>query len=334
LSILALHTSDFPTEISSGNDANHSVINKFGLNEALTNGVGEDIWDLGGNFVPATIADQCLINSTAGAADSGTVLSSGIATNGNSTTLLDSSADFTGDGVVVGDFLVNDSEVSHGVITRVTSNELEVSPRMAIGPRNLAGKEIRAGHSYRVVTPGGSSGSMILVQGLNQNWEAVSEYVVLDGLNDVQTVNSYLRIHRMVLVQAGALTTNAGVIVARNVASGSISMAAINTTRSQTLMAIFTIPKDHVGIMTHYYASLANNQSGDADVVLWSQPFGEPLQIKNYQTLKGDGTSTLNTHPKFGMAFAERTLIKVRVIAGAVNMAAAAGFDILLYRVR
>ena len=101
---------------------------KFGRNSDIDTGTTpEDIWEGQGIYtgMNATANEDIAISSSS-ANDSGTVVSSGTATGGNTSTLTDTGATFVTDGVAVGDLLVNDTQGSHGVVASLTETVITV----------------------------------------------------------------------------------------------------------------------------------------------------------------------------------------------------------------
>jgi hypothetical protein len=198
---------DFSLEVAKGNIPNTSFMEKFGENSDIDTGAFEVVWDAGGPYVPPTIARIHNVASD-NAADTGTVLSSGTATGGSITTLEDTGATFITDTVAVGDLVLNDENVELGRVTEVTSETLltmaggmrdpnsgllgtiETASPMQAGVRNVSGD------AYRVVTDASTGASVFHIRGLLSTFLEVDEFVILNGVSNVATVNSYIRQYR------------------------------------------------------------------------------------------------------------------------------------------
>ena len=137
--------------IAHGHIPTQRAVHKYGRNSDLTNGGGfEAIWNGGGDYTGhnPTVAETLEVFSGS-AQDVGTVLSSGTATEGTPTTLVDLAATFVSDGVAVGDIVLNDTQADNGMITAVTQVTITVL-QMDDATTFISGD------AYRVVTKGGT----------------------------------------------------------------------------------------------------------------------------------------------------------------------------------
>jgi hypothetical protein len=75
----------------------------------------------------------------------------------------------------------------------------------------------------------------ITVNGLDANYNAISESVTLNGTNNVNTVNSYLRINSLITNSGNAV----GTVTAKN---GGTTYAQINIGFGRSLMSVYTVP--------------------------------------------------------------------------------------------
>ena len=115
-----LHYRDFLLEVAKGNVPKHSLVHKFGRNSDIDAGF-EAIWNGGADYTGHDcIVAETLETFSGAAADAGTVLSSGTATGGSATTLVDSAATFATDTVAAGDVVINDTQLDHGIVTSLT----------------------------------------------------------------------------------------------------------------------------------------------------------------------------------------------------------------------
>ena len=254
------YTTDFFMEVAKGNIPGHSLVAKFGEVLDLPNtGVFEDVWDAGGNYAPPTQARIHNVASTGPSAanDTGTVLSSGTATGGSLTTLVDSTATFVTDTVAVGDAVLNDTNVEIAAVTEVTSETtLTFLGSMRSPSSGLFGFANKAGDAYRIVT-NASTGASVFHIGLSLDASFLDqeEFIVLNGASNVATVGSYIRQSRARVFGPGT-TGAAGDITSTAVDDGTVSMQILGS-NNQTLMAIYTVPANKIGYIVKWWGSMS-----------------------------------------------------------------------------
>ena len=180
---------DFYTEVSNGHVPGYRIVHMYGKNPDIDIASGfEVIWNGGGPYTgfDATAAEVIEVFSSS-AADAGTLVSSGTSTGGSVTTIIDTGATFVTDGVAVGDSVINDTNLDHGVITAVTETQLTV---FVMEHETTNG----ASQTYRVVTPASTGASFIELNNLlDANYVETMEYVIFNGVTGVDTVGSYIR---------------------------------------------------------------------------------------------------------------------------------------------
>jgi len=129
----------------------------------------------------------------------------------------------------------------------------------------------------------------VSLQGLNENWEEITETVTLNGTTAVATSNLFIRIFRMRIETAGSNGTNIGVITADSQAEV-LTAAQISAGKGQTNMALYTIPKGHRGFLKRWYVSLLRATGTNAtavDVDIFRRSFGgawrstQPIGFQN-----------------------------------------------------
>lgn len=130
----------------------------------------------------------------------------------------------------------------------------------------------------------------ILIQGLDTNYVAISENVVLNGTTPVTTTKSYLRINSM-QVSVGSATNPAGTVTLKDLTNTTV-YAQINPGVGRTQAAIYTVPAgytyylERVNIYTslngNNYAMYQNKTISAAGVVLLTQqaPFATSYEAK------------------------------------------------------
>lgn len=149
------------------------------------------------------------------------------------------------------------------------------------------------------------SGTTILIQGLDANYDQISESVALTGTTVAITTKSFLRINSM-SVSAGVPT---GTITLKNLAD-SVTYAQINPTIGRTQMSIYTVPAGYTFYLSRVDAyTSANGSSAD-----W-------VQYRNVQTLsngvvtltqQAPFTNTYHSQRVMPRAFTEKTDIQLQ----------------------
>ena len=180
----------------------------------------------------------------------------------------------------------------------------------------------------------GIGAKKIQIYGLT-DWDSdeISEIIEMDGTTNVSTVNSYIIIYRMKVIQYGALGPNVGVITATN-AAGSIVTAQINANQGQTQMAIYGIPSTKTAYLTNWYASVHNRTSSTATTQLLycTDPVGNASRflVKETRGLCSDGTSSGVWEKNPYLSLEGPGILKINAIASAADQDMGAGFDLIL----
>jgi hypothetical protein len=100
----------------------------------------------------------------------------------------------------------------------------------------------------------------VQINGLDTDWNLISETVTLNGTANVTTVNSYLRINNMVMITpATGQTSNVGTITLKNT-SGTVTYAQITIGYGRTAMSIYSVPSGYT-----LWVSNINIFSGDGN---------------------------------------------------------------------
>ena len=85
-----------------------------------------------------------------------------------------------------------------------------------------------------------ASPAKVTINGLDANWNAISEVVTLNGTTGVTTVNQYLRINSVVmLTPATGQSSNVGTITVKN---GTTTYGQINATLGRSQMTVYSVP--------------------------------------------------------------------------------------------
>jgi len=92
-------------------------------------------------------------------------------------------------------------------------------------------------------TPANDNGVQVTLEGLDGNYEALSETVTLAGLGTATTQNTFLRIHRAYIANGQAPGDD--ILIEYN----SVTYAQITYDYNQTLMAVYTVPAGYTAYL-------------------------------------------------------------------------------------
>ena len=182
-------------------------------------------------------------------------------------------------------------------------------------------------------TAAGTGARTITINGLDANYDEISESVTLNGQTAVNTTQSFLRVFRMIVNTAGSGNQNAGVIYAGTgtVTSGvpANKYGTIAVGDNQTLMCFWTVPRGYTAYLYQVDISMNTevaNKYGTVSLV--ARPNGGVFNVKDKFALSQDIIHQEFKHP---IKFAEKTDLEVRAIASSsnANLAVSAGLDIV-----
>jgi hypothetical protein len=165
------------------------------------------------------------------------------------------------------------------------------------------------------------NGITIFIQGLDANYNEISETVTLDDTDSagaVQTTQQFLRIFR------AYNSSNTDLIGDVTISNGGTTYAKIFADAQQTQMAVYTIPNNKKGYLVTGNISVEKNQ-----------PVVAQLMIRKYGgVLRSAGVVSTFGVPfqrkwEFPPLLEPRTDIEIRAKAGATT-SIAAGFEIIL----
>lgn len=185
----------------------------------------------------------------------------------------------------------------------------------------------------------GTGARKIQVEGLDGNFQYQSEIVNMNGTGIVDTANTYIRMFRAKVVEAGSSGVNEGAISGLSVSGTPIlaTQVSILANQGQSLMAIYTVPAGRVAYMTNFGVSLnrASIAAGAMmDVSLRARDntlTGTPVNIKHTVNMAVDGTSVTEVRFNPYNRFTEKTDLWLRVDSVTDNNTGVSGwFDLIL----
>jgi len=172
------------------------------------------------------------------------------------------------------------------------------------------------------ISTSGSDTAVLSIEGLDANYNELTESVTLTGTSAVTTTNAFLRVFRMTYD-----ADNAGDITARTVSASGTIVAQIDTGYAQTLMAVYTIPAGFTGYLVALDATIDGTKT--CQVLMYHRLFGKPFRIAHIA--ESDG------HYRYEfvapLTVPEKTDIDIRVAEVSGNDArVTANFDLVLIR--
>lgn len=169
----------------------------------------------------------------------------------------------------------------------------------------------------------------VSVNGLNGSYVDTTETVTLNGTTPVNTVNSFVIIHRMIVLTAGSSATNVGTITATAATDATVSCAIV-IGKAQTQFCIYQIPTGYTGYLFKYGGSINGGTGTNVDLELFAKPFGGCYNLKGTIVLSISGVSAGVREYNTPISYAAKTTIKITATSDTVNANVVGFFDLLL----
>lgn len=180
----------------------------------------------------------------------------------------------------------------------------------------------------------GTGARTIRIEGLDANYNRIQEDVTLNGVTNVNTTNSYLRVFRAYVLTAGTVGTNDGAITIQHNTSTNTA-AVISAGKGQTEMAIYTIPAGYTGFIVAIEASGNRPGATSGAMIDLSLVYrtGSVSRIKQTFGIAVDGTSHYARNYDLWKKVPEKTDVIVRVDNTTDNDAdISASFDMVVMK--
>lgn len=185
-------------------------------------------------------------------------------------------------------------------------------------------------------TSAGTGARTVTFQGLDANYEEVSETVTLTGQTQVETDTLFLRVFRGFVETAGSGGTNAGdIYIGTSGSSVGVPTGAfyakITAGEAQTLMAVYTVPAGQTFYIANGTATHGTDTAGAFMTIRFMiRPFGGVFRT----AVKIDVTGSELLFPfQYPLRLPEKTDLEVRAICNKnQNNAVSATFEGILIR--
>ena len=182
----------------------------------------------------------------------------------------------------------------------------------------------------------------IEVQGLDGNYNLVTQTITLTGQTTKSLNTNLLRVFRMKNVGSTNLAGNLYCYVSGGVVTAGvpqtdadvraiISLHATGDSHNQTLMALYTIPAGKTGYLCSFYASsIGAIKTAVKEIHLDIRPFGQVFQSKHTSSLTDTGTSHFLHHYSIPEVIPTKADIRMQADTDVSGAGVSAGFDLIL----
>jgi len=166
-------------------------------------------------------------------------------------------------------------------------------------------------------------GKSLIINGLDANYDILSETVTVSSSSTVTTTGEFKRVHSAYMHNGSAVN-----VAAILIQKGGTTVAKISAGKGQTLMAVYTIPAGYTG---YILKGTCTCQSGaDATGEMYVRLFGEE-SFNVGHTFEVSGTGGEYTYDfAVPVKIPEKSDIDVRATVRSNNARVTAAFDILL----
>ena len=165
------------------------------------------------------------------------------------------------------------------------------------------------------------NGKSLVIIGLDSDYNEITETVTISSSGATTTTNSYLRVYRAYLTSG----SNVAVI---NIQKGGVNVARINVGKSQTLMAIYTVPAGYTAYLTQGTATCQDGADATGDMFV--RYFGQDsFRVGHSFEVSGDGGQYFYPF-SVPLAIPEKSDIDVRAAVRSNNARITAAFDMIL----
>ena len=175
----------------------------------------------------------------------------------------------------------------------------------------------------------GTGARTVEIEGLDSNWDVLTETVSMNGTTNVTTTNSFLRVYRVRVVTAGSTGVNEGTITCTNTTSsnviGQISLGSSGF--GQSLMALYTVPAGKTAYLINFdFSSSKDNEHTFRIMVRDNTVTDAAWNTKEFASARGG----FNDFRKLSIQkYTEKTDLDFQAIASAAS-AASGGFELIL----
>lgn len=168
----------------------------------------------------------------------------------------------------------------------------------------------------------GDNGKILTVEGLDANYDLVSENITLSSSGSAAGIQTFSRLFR------GYISTGSGTNVGNiTVQIGGTTILQVNANFGQTLMSVYTIPNGYTGYLTQVICTTQN--SHDMEGTIFIKPLNGVFRIAHIFEASYDSYFYRFDVP---LKITEKSDIDFRAFNRTNNARITAAFDLILLR--
>lgn len=172
-------------------------------------------------------------------------------------------------------------------------------------------------------TIAGTGARTLTIEGLDSNYDIISETLTMNGTTNVVTTKTYLRLYRATVLTAGSNETNVGnITITHNGIANALGRIAENA--GQTQISVYTIPRGKTGYLVQLDLTSSKNTDGRATV---RTRLNGVSRIRHSAFLFGGNYQSTLPYPTVLPQFTD---IEIRSIALTGTGSVTGNYDILL----
>ena len=171
-------------------------------------------------------------------------------------------------------------------------------------------------------TPANDNGVTVIIEGLDGDFNEISDEVTLAGAGTATTTKTFFRANRAYVSGSQEPTVNL------NITNGGTTYARITVEENQTLMAMWTVPAGYTGFLDHVNIATGTtnaNQYITAQIV--QRQLGGVFRVMMKQTLGSGGVADFLI--RYPILVPEKTDIEVRAVSSGSNNLISANFSMV-----
>jgi hypothetical protein len=216
----------------------------------------------------------------------------------------------------------------------VDQTEVTVWPYTGLIPHPAAALQMKVSSSNAADTSAGTGARTVLIQGLDADYNEISEVMTLNGQTAVTTANSYLRINYATVATAGSSQSAAGdIYIGTGTITAGVPATVYNLIKfnyNDTVTGHYTVPAGHTAYLVQGLFS-TGQPSGSTQVqgrLLTAGPDG----IRRTAALTTLNNGVADYAFEFPIAIPEKTDVEATAVASANNNACSSMFILVLIK--